>query len=92
VPEVEKPSPKQKFTTKARKLENTKKGEGVYETLFFRAFVLSCFRDGCSLALLATSDLQQATCYMRRTTDYGQLTMDSKSFISRDNLWQAIKS
>ena len=35
--------------TKTRKLENTKKGKGVYETLFFRAFVLSCFRDGLCL-------------------------------------------
>jgi hypothetical protein len=33
-------------TTKARKLENTKKGKGIHELLFFRAFVLSCFRDG----------------------------------------------
>jgi hypothetical protein len=32
-------------TTKARKLESTKKGKGVYETLLFRVFLLSCFRD-----------------------------------------------
>jgi len=35
-----------------RKLENTKKGKGVYETLFFRAFVLSCFRDLIASLLL----------------------------------------
>jgi hypothetical protein len=46
--------------TKARKLENTKKGKGVYETLLFRAFIprqnnggqVSCFRDGFASKLL----------------------------------------
>jgi len=52
----------------------------VYETLFFRAFnprqinggQVSCFREGFSMDLLTTSNLQQATCYMhaRLTTDY----------------------
>jgi len=35
--------------TKVRKHE---KGKGVYETLFFRAFVLSCFRGGFAFKLL----------------------------------------
>jgi len=34
---------KSKPTTKARKLENTKKGKGVHETLFFRVFVVGVF-------------------------------------------------
>jgi len=65
VPKVGKPKPREKPTTKARKLENTKKGKGVYETLFFRAFVLrqinggqdSCFRDGFFDDLCAAGDL-----------------------------------
>lgn len=43
---------KKPLITKARKLENTKKGKGVYETLLFRAFILSCFRDGFAFKLL----------------------------------------
>jgi hypothetical protein len=30
-------------TTKARKLENAKKGNGVHETLFFRPFAVSLY-------------------------------------------------
>jgi hypothetical protein len=37
-----------KAITKARKLENTKKGREVNETPSFRAFVFSCLRDGFS--------------------------------------------
>jgi serine protease Do len=56
-------------------MENTKKGEGVYETLFFHAFIISCFRDGFLMGLLTTSNLQQATCYAQRTTGKGQKSM-----------------
>ena len=41
---VQRTNDKKNSITKARKMENTKKGKSVYETLFFRVFVLSSFR------------------------------------------------
>jgi len=67
-------------------MENTKKGEGVYETLFFRAFVMGFKK---IFLQCATCNKQQATCYMRRTTDHLQFPKNvylKRGFMARHKI------